>query len=116
MQTCSRTCSRSNVVDLVFISSVRQSYWYEMAADNRGPEVMAAGIAMLVISTITTLLRIYCRGWVIKTFGYDDWLAVIAQILFITFCAYNTIGVIHGTGRHIGDIPPNDIPEAMKVS
>jgi hypothetical protein len=53
---------------------------FKMGTDTRGPQVMANTIAMLTLSTIATALRIYCRAGVIKNFGLDDWLAVIAQV------------------------------------
>ncbi|KAH7018203.1 uncharacterized protein B0I36DRAFT_276695 [Microdochium trichocladiopsis] len=85
-----------------------------MAVGGRGNEVQGNGIAMLVLSTIATALRIYCRGWVIKAFALDDWLAIVAQILFIVFCAFEITGVHYGTGQHIANIAPEAIPKAME--
>lgn len=54
-----------------------------MAIDSRAQQVTAVAWTFLVVSSIATLLRIYCRGWVIKAFSLDDWLAVGAQVNFI---------------------------------
>ncbi|KAF7558008.1 hypothetical protein G7Z17_g330 [Cylindrodendrum hubeiense] len=86
-----------------------------MAADSRGPQIGAIAYTFVIVSSIATLLRIYCRGWVIKAFAADDWLAVVAQILFIVFCAYEITGVHYGTGQHIGDIADENIPKAMQM-
>ncbi|KAH8736571.1 hypothetical protein BGZ61DRAFT_341393 [Ilyonectria robusta] len=86
-----------------------------MAAESRGPQIAAVGWAFVTISSVATILRIYCRGWVIKAFAADDWLAVAAQILFIFFCAYEITGVRYGTGQHIANIPQEDIPRAMQM-
>jgi hypothetical protein len=51
-----------------------------MAIESRGPQIEAIAYTFVVISTIATVLRVYCRGWVIRAFGADDWLAVIAQV------------------------------------
>lgn len=51
-----------------------------MAADSRGPQIAAIAYTFVVISSIATCLRVYCRGWVSKAFGPDDYLAVIAQV------------------------------------
>lgn len=51
-----------------------------MAIAGRGNEIQANAYAMVVLSTVATGLRVYCRGWVIKAFAIDDWLAVIAQV------------------------------------
>lgn len=48
--------------------------------DTRGSQVRAVTWACLTLSSVATLLRIYCRGWVTKAFSADDWLAVIAQV------------------------------------
>jgi hypothetical protein len=84
-------------------------------AENRALQVEAVGWFFVVISSIATLLRIYCRAWVMKAFAWDDWLAVAAQILFITFTAYEITGVSYGTGRHVKDIKEGNVPKAMQV-
>ncbi|KAI1840394.1 hypothetical protein JX265_007215 [Neoarthrinium moseri] len=86
-----------------------------MAVASRGTEVASITYTFLILSTIATLLRIYCRGWVIKAFSYDDWLAVAAQFLFIIFCAYEITGVTYGTGKHFADIEDGHVPKAMQM-
>ncbi|KAK8065487.1 hypothetical protein PG997_012234 [Apiospora hydei] len=83
--------------------------------DTRGPQIAANAWAFLILSSIATLLRIYCRGWVIKSFGLDDWLAVAAQILFLVFCSYEITGVKYGTGHHFADIPTESFSKAMQM-
>ncbi|KAH7125843.1 hypothetical protein EDB81DRAFT_764939 [Dactylonectria macrodidyma] len=83
--------------------------------DSRGPQVRAVAITFLVISTIATILRVYCRGRIIKAFAADDWLAVAAQILFIVFCAYEITGVHYGTGQHLTNLSSEQIPKAMQM-
>lgn len=51
-----------------------------MAVESRGPQIAAVTYTLVIVSTIATLLRVYCRAWVIKAFATDDWLAVIAQV------------------------------------
>ncbi|PSR79065.1 hypothetical protein BD289DRAFT_375944 [Coniella lustricola] len=86
-----------------------------MAGDTRGLQVAAIAYTFVVISSIATCLRVYCRGWVSKAFGPDDYLAVIAQIMFIVYSSYSITGVKYGTGRHISDIPTENIPMAMQM-
>lgn len=52
----------------------------KMAAESRATQINAIAYTFVVISSVATALRIYCRGWVIKAFSTDDWLAVIAQV------------------------------------
>ncbi|PQE28884.1 hypothetical protein CJF30_00003908 [Rutstroemia sp. NJR-2017a BBW] len=82
---------------------------------SRAAQVAAVTWVMVFLSTIATLLRIYCRGFLIKAFGPDDWLAVIAQGLFIIFCSYEITGVKYGTGQHLVNIAPENIPRAMQM-
>lgn len=46
----------------------------------RGPQVMTVYLLFLSLSTIATAFRVYCRAVVIKLFGWDDWLAVLAWV------------------------------------
>lgn len=101
--------------------------------DTRGPQVAAVTYVFLIMSTIATVLRVYCRGRVIKAFAMDDWLAVAAQVgsgfcpgqlcsanarqfFFIVFCAYEITGFIYGTGQHNRNLSAEQLPKAMQVS
>lgn len=83
--------------------------------ESRAFQVKSVGCFFLALSTVATLLRVYCRGWVMKAFAADDWLAVAAQILFIIFTAYELRGVHYGTGLHVKDIKPGNVPKAMQM-
>jgi hypothetical protein len=86
-----------------------------MAIDSRADQIAGIGITFLVLTSIATLLRIYCRAVVIKAFSIDDWFAIIAQFMFIVFVSYELTGVRYGTGRHTKDISPENLPKAMQV-
>ncbi|TVY81540.1 hypothetical protein LSUE1_G001882 [Lachnellula suecica] len=85
-----------------------------MAKENRGPQVEAVAILFLILSWVFVGLRCYVRGKMTKNFGMDDWLAVCALILFTLYCTFVLLGVKYGTGRHLADLPPANIPEALK--
>jgi hypothetical protein len=38
---------------------------------------------------------------------------LIVQVFFTTYCACSLSGIHYGTGRHLDDIPPTDIPRAL---
>ncbi|KAE9363787.1 hypothetical protein N431DRAFT_422815 [Stipitochalara longipes BDJ] len=80
----------------------------------RGPQVAGVAGFFLALSTITILLRCYCRALVVKSFGLDDWSALVAWILFVFFCTFAITGVHHGTGQHSVDLPPTEIPVGLK--
>lgn len=56
----------------------------KMADDvpNRGPELMGVNIAFLVAALVSILLRCYVRAFMVKAFGVDDWLMVVASVRF----------------------------------
>ncbi|KAG0647006.1 hypothetical protein D0Z07_6147 [Hyphodiscus hymeniophilus] len=80
----------------------------------RGPQVLAVGGFFLALSTISIALRCYCRAFVVKSFGLDDILAVIAWVFFVFFCTFAITGVYHGTGQHATTLPPAEIPIGLK--
>jgi len=68
----------------------------------------------VALSTITILLRSYCRVIVVKKFGLDDWSAVVSWILFIFYCTFALSACHHGTGQHAWELPPVEIPVGLK--
>lgn len=80
----------------------------------RGPQVAGVAGFFLALSTITIILRCYCRAIVVKNFGLDDWSALIAWIFFVFFCTFAIAGVHHGTGQHAVDLPQAEIPVGLK--
>lgn len=55
--------------------------------EGRGYEVMAVFLLFLALTTISCALRVYCRVYIQKAFGWDDRFAVFAWVskLFLTF-------------------------------
>ncbi|KAB5586199.1 hypothetical protein GE09DRAFT_56926 [Coniochaeta sp. 2T2.1] len=51
----------------------------------RGPQVAGVAGFFLALSTITIILRCYCRAIVVKNFGLDDWSALIAWVCYVPF-------------------------------
>ncbi|KAM0493238.1 hypothetical protein ACHAP8_009424 [Fusarium lateritium] len=87
-----------------------------MAFESRATQIAAVGYTFVVLSSIATILRVYCRAVVIKAFALDDWFAVIAQFMFIVFCSYELTGTRYGTGRHFKDITTeHDLVKAMQM-
>lgn len=47
---------------------------------NRAPEVESVAAVFLTLTWITSALRCYVRGVMAKSFGIEDWLAMLAQV------------------------------------
>ena len=48
--------------------------------EGRGYEVMAVFLLFLALTTISCGLRVYCRVYIQKAFGWDDRFAVFAWV------------------------------------
>ncbi|KAL7785847.1 hypothetical protein V8C37DRAFT_393546 [Trichoderma ceciliae] len=83
------------------------------AVENRGPELQGVAYALLVIALVSLLLRCYCRILIVKNFGGDDWMMVLAMISFALFVTCALVGVHYGTGRHFTDLKPENASKAM---
>jgi hypothetical protein len=67
-------------------------------ASNRVPEVDAVAALFLSLTWITSALRCYVRGFMAKSFGIEDWLAILAQVcqyswdetLLTDFCRHSS--------------------------
>lgn len=46
--------------------------------------MIAVNAAFLALSTVTILLRVYCRAVVVKSFWLDDWFALVAWVSFLS--------------------------------
>lgn len=79
----------------------------DFAIRNRGPAVLAVDSVGLVLAFITVLLRGYVRIFMLKAFGWDDWLMAAAMVTFAAYNAFSITGVTYGTGQHVYELPPN---------
>lgn len=51
-------------------------------ADNRGPQIEALLITLLILSIITAALRCYSMGVLLKRFYVEDWLALVTLVRY----------------------------------
>ncbi|KAH8900843.1 hypothetical protein GQ53DRAFT_863589 [Thozetella sp. PMI_491] len=82
--------------------------------ETRGPAVQAVAIAFLVLSIVAAVLRCYVRAFIVKAFGVDDHLMILALVSFILNCTCCLNGVYYGTGRHYWDLEEADMQNALK--
>jgi hypothetical protein len=48
--------------------------------EGRGYEVMAVFLLFLILTTVSCALRVYCRVYIQKAFGWDDRFAVFSWV------------------------------------
>jgi hypothetical protein len=99
---------------------------------NRPAAVRGVAAAFLALSTIAVLLRCYVRLRIVKAFGWDDGIMILAmvcpltdcawivrmlilQLFYIMYCGSMFGGGIWGTGRHLADLIPEHASIAMEV-
>ncbi len=49
-------------------------------AENRGPQLLAVNIFFSTLTGIIVLLRCYTRVVIVKAFGADDWIMLVAMV------------------------------------
>ncbi|KAK1569797.1 uncharacterized protein LY79DRAFT_643380 [Colletotrichum navitas] len=81
--------------------------------ENRGPQLVAVGLTLVITAFVATVLRCYVRVFLVKNFGIDDWFMVVATIFFILFVSCALTGVHYGTGRHRVNLSDEDWESAM---
>ena len=84
--------------------------------NNRGPLLRAVAITLVILAFTSFCLRAYVRTQMVKAFGLDDWLMLLATITFILFVACVITGVHYGTGQLSKYLTDEAYSEAMKVS
>ncbi|RKU47246.1 hypothetical protein DL546_008779 [Coniochaeta pulveracea] len=75
-------------------------------ADNEGPRILAATLAITALALITVTVRLHVRLGMIRSFGWDDGLMTFAMALSLAAVGVVIAECAYGAGRHIGDVDP----------
>ncbi|KAL6161683.1 hypothetical protein ACJBU6_00788 [Exserohilum turcicum] len=78
-------------------------------AENQGPNLMAVEGPLFALSTTAVLLRFYVRVFMLKTFGWDDLMMLIAVAISTTTLGLFLTVIDLGLGRHVEAFPPENI-------
>ncbi|KAF1986278.1 hypothetical protein K402DRAFT_421485 [Aulographum hederae CBS 113979] len=81
---------------------------------DRSGEVLAVAILFACLTWITVLLRVYVRGYLLRSFGLDDWTMVATQIFFTGYLICQILGVVYGTGKHRSSLKEEDAEQAVQ--
>lgn len=68
---------------LLLREQLRLEASFAMAIPNRGPELLAVNIAFVCTAILACALRCFVRVRMVKAFGRDDWLMVLATVCII---------------------------------
>ncbi|UQC79097.1 uncharacterized protein CLUP02_04576 [Colletotrichum lupini] len=85
--------------------------------ENEGPTVLAATLTVTSVALIVVAARLWVRLGMIHSFGFDDGFMTSAMVIAIAGQGVLIAQVIHGVGRHVGDIDfVKDYPVAMQMA
>ncbi|KAH9828664.1 integral membrane protein [Teratosphaeria destructans] len=76
--------------------------------DGHQPGILAAAILLASISTVSTILRWWCRRWTGVGFWFDDWLLLLGQVLSYALCAQLIVGIRYGLSLHRDQFTPEE--------
>ncbi|PNS14421.1 hypothetical protein CAC42_3707 [Sphaceloma murrayae] len=75
---------------------------------------LAVLILFTFASTFTIALRIYTRTRLIKAFGPDDWVMVVAQLGFFHYLGFQFAEIVFGTGLHRSKLTIDNAERGLK--
>ncbi|KIW00182.1 uncharacterized protein PV09_08223 [Verruconis gallopava] len=71
-----------------------------------GPALNVISILFCVLAYIVVALRIYVRGWLLRSFGVDDWLILICLLPALALAVASFMCTSYGWGIHVWDQKP----------
>ncbi|KAL2852102.1 hypothetical protein BJY01DRAFT_260170 [Aspergillus pseudoustus] len=83
-------------------------------SSDRSLAVTAVAAVFMSVATVAVLLRCYVRGFLIKAFGWDDGMMVLAMVFYLMFSGCMIGGAIYGTGRRFAILTAHERVTAMK--
>ncbi|KAK0611356.1 hypothetical protein B0T14DRAFT_440511 [Immersiella caudata] len=85
-------------------------------AEDAGPRIIGATMAVTVLAFVTYSARMYSRIVLVRGVGMDDYFMSLAMAMVIVGEALVWASVNRGAGKHLGDIPLEDLPIGLKLN
>ncbi|KAH8887134.1 hypothetical protein GQ53DRAFT_726509 [Thozetella sp. PMI_491] len=85
-------------------------------AENESGTVLGATLSITILATLIFGTRAYVRAFMIHSFGWDDMLMATAMAISVAGQCVIIPEIYYGAGKHLGDIPPENIPTGMKLN
>jgi hypothetical protein len=84
--------------------------------DYNGYQLVAVAITFLILTYISVGLRCFVRIRITRVFAVDDWIMLVAQLIFTLSCAFILRGIHYGIGRHNSELTVSNEIEGLKVT
>ncbi|KAL6233459.1 hypothetical protein BDW75DRAFT_190696 [Aspergillus navahoensis] len=81
---------------------------------DRPAAVRGVAAAFLSLSSVAVIMRCYVRLRIVKAFGWDDFVMILAMLLYIMFCGCMIGGSLWGTGKHLSELTSKQRTTAME--
>ncbi|KEZ39112.1 hypothetical protein SAPIO_CDS10502 [Scedosporium apiospermum] len=72
----------------------------EVAAEDKGPAIIAVIVVVTILETLFTLARLYVRGRIMRHLQLDDYLIILAVICGWCAVIFGILAVSSGNGKH----------------
>lgn len=87
--------------------------------ESKGPTILAVLWTLTSLTFLIVTARVFIRLKILKMFGPDDYLIVVAMALGIAYCGATTASVVAGFGQHqviVLQDPSLDLSKAMLLN
>ncbi|KAL8826923.1 MAG: hypothetical protein Q9191_003497, partial [Dirinaria sp. TL-2023a] len=84
--------------------------------EDRGPGMIATTVVVSVLASVTVVLRLATRIWIVRSVGWDDYTILFAAFGVIIGAALVIVQVHYGFGRHKGELSQWQYSEFQKFS
>ncbi|KAJ5094916.1 hypothetical protein N7532_007207 [Penicillium argentinense] len=81
-------------------------------ADDHGPSIRNVDLTLASVASVAVALRCYVRLKLVKSFGWDDTIMVLALLFQISLAVSASYGTFYGIGRKLADINAEDMKTA----
>jgi Kef-type K+ transport system membrane component KefB len=78
-------------------------------------EVIAAAAILLPLAWITAILRCWVKRFVVKAFGADDWLMLMALLLFTVNVSMSFVMANWEFGHPVEDFEEHQLSQVLRV-
>ncbi|KAF7884301.1 uncharacterized protein EAF02_004637 [Botrytis sinoallii] len=78
------------------------------------PVLHGITILLLVLSTFSTIIRMYTRFQIMKDHGWEDYIMFVAWLGFLAYCAVGYPALRYGAGVHQWNVPATSVIEWAK--
>ncbi|KAF5651171.1 integral membrane protein PTH11 [Fusarium sp. NRRL 25303] len=81
-----------------------------------GPQITSIAVVFTAVALLTVLLRVYVRGFMLKSVGADDWIIIATWIASCGFAVVTVIQTKWGLGlKKLDDLPQQNYYNFMLV-